>query len=97
VLEVAESQDKGIFLILLIVGIGCTLCCIGIVYFIIRQNADSEEDEKITQGHEDKDVEDVKRTPGHVHNVEDGKRTPGHQEDLDEMWTQRAVEIKVEE
>jgi len=80
---------------LLIVGIGCTLCCIGIVYFSIRRNADSEE---ITPEHEDKDVEDVKRTAGHVDNVEEnGKRTPGHQEDLDEIWTQRSVEIKVEE
>jgi len=81
---------------LLIVGIGCTLCCIGIVYFIIRRNADSEENEKITP--ENQDVEDVKTTAGHVDNVEEnGKRTPGHQEDLDEMWTQRSVEIKVEE
>jgi len=80
---------------LLIVGIGCTLCCIGLVYFIVRRNADSEENEKITPEHED--VEDVKRTAGHVDNVEEnGKTTPGHQ-DLDEMWTQRSVEIKVEE
>merc|ERR1711970_986969 len=85
VVEVAESKDGGNFLILLFVGVGCTICCIGCVYFkpFFVRKADSEENGK--------------RTPGQMELGKPVSPLVDINDALDEMWTKPSVEIKIAE
>merc|ERR1711970_497558 len=85
VVEVAESKDRRIFLFLLFVGVGCTICCIGCVYFkpIFVGKADSEENGK--------------RTPGQTELGKPVSPLVDINDALDEMWTKPSVEIKIAE
>lgn len=83
--EVAESKDRRIFLLLLFVAVGCTICCIGCVYFkpIFVGKADSEENGK--------------RTPGQTELGKPVSPLVDINDALDEMWTKPSVEIKIAE
>jgi hypothetical protein len=85
VVEVAESKDGGNFLILLFVGVGCTICCIGCVYFkpFFVTKADFEENGK--------------RTPGQMELGKPVSPLVDINDALDEMWTKPSVEIKIAE
>jgi len=85
VVEVAESKDRRIFLLLLFVAVGCTICCIGCVYFkpIFVGKADSEENGK--------------RTPGQTELGKPVSPLVDINDALDEMWTKPSVEIKIAE
>jgi len=85
VFEVAEAKD-GIFLILLCVGVGCTVvCCICCtIYFkpIFFGKTDCEENGKRNP--------ELRKPLSPVNDVET-------KDDLHEMWTQPSVEIKITE
>jgi len=85
VVEVAESKDGGNFLILLFVGVGCTICCIGCVYFkpFFVRKADFEENGK--------------RTPGQMELGKPVSPLVDINDALNEMWTKPSVEIKIAE
>jgi len=85
VFEVAESKDDGIFLILVCVGVGSTVCCICcIIYFkpVFFGKTDCEENGKRNP--------ELRKPLSPVNDV-------GTKDDLHGMWTQPSVEIKIAE